>query len=72
MFALVEEMRNLCIDHHHYLHSKHIAVILKNSRPVTEYVYNYVHHKNSIHAEMAAIINYMKIFNKCFKKQWLL
>jgi deoxycytidylate deaminase len=53
MNSLIRSMTFSCLQYSHKIQSKHIAVIIKNSRPITSFVFN-----GELHAEMNAIKNF--------------
>lgn len=68
MSKLFEKMSNVfnkmcaeCLSHKHDIQFKHIAVLTKKVRPITDYSYNHMASGGmSIHAEMAAIKTFFK------------
>jgi hypothetical protein len=61
MHSLIADMTACCLKHNHEIRSKHIAVVIKNGRPISEYKFNHLREgllglpTNTVHAEMAAI-----------------
>ncbi len=58
---LIINMIGECKKHDHDIRSKHVAVIIKNGRPISEYKFNHLRENlmglssNTAHAEIAAI-----------------
>lgn len=64
---IFSEMASACLNHPHDIQFKHIAVLTKNLRPISDYSFNHIIDNGiSIHAEMAAIRDYLKR-KRCYK-----
>ncbi len=58
---LVNNMAAECLNHKHDIPFKHVAVLVKNMCPILEYSFNHTSNTDlSVHAEIAAIRNFLK------------
>jgi tRNA(Arg) A34 adenosine deaminase TadA len=60
MEFLIEEMKDICFNYNHEVRSKHVAIVIKNTKILSEPSFNYLIENDTIHAEISAMQNFLK------------